>query len=174
MALIENIQRADLNPIEEAQAYQLLLTKLRLTQETLAKSVGKNRATITNALRLLALPESVQQYLIDGRLSAGHARAILSLKKKNVMENVAKTAVAKGLSVRALEKLTAQYNEDEKREQTQRDAPRDPDLRRLEARLEERLGCKVVVRPGRKNGRIEITYYDLDDLDRILDIICKD
>jgi len=173
MALIENIQREDLNPIEEAQAYQLLLTNLRLRQEDLAKQVGKSRAAIANALRLLGLPAGVQQYLIDGRLSAGHARALLSLKKKNQMEALAKRAAEKGSSVRELENLAAKLGDETGEKQRGGGKTRDPELARIESRLEESLGTKTLIRHGRKGGRIEITYYDSDDLERILEIVCK-
>jgi ParB family transcriptional regulator, chromosome partitioning protein len=172
MALIENIQRQDLNPIEEAQAYQVLLANLHLRQEDLAKEVGKSRAAISNALRLLTLPENIQQYLIDGRLSAGHARALLSLKKKSQMETLAQRAVTKNLSVRDLEQLAAKAESPEDKPRPGK--TRSPDIARLEERLEERLGSKSVInafRHGKKGGRIEITYYDNDDLERILEII---
>jgi len=170
MALIENIQRADLNPIEEAQAYQVLLANLHLRQEDLAKEVGKSRAAIANALRLLTLPENIRQYLIDGRLSAGHARALLSLKKKSQMETLAQRAAAKNLSVRELEQLAARAEDAEDKPRPAGKA-RTPDIARLEERLEERLGSKSVIRHSKKGGRIEITYYDNDDLERILEII---
>ncbi|MDR2733207.1 MAG: ParB/RepB/Spo0J family partition protein [Spirochaetota bacterium] len=171
MALIENIQRENLNPIEEAQAYQILLSNLRLRQEDLAKEVGKSRAAIANALRLLALPESIQQYLINGRLSAGHARALLAFKKKSQMETVARRAVEKNLSVRELEQLAAKAGGVEDKPQYPVGKTRNPDIAQLESRLEERLGSKSVIRHGKKGGRIEITYYDSDDLERILEII---
>jgi len=173
MALIENIQRADLNPIEEAQAYQILISKLRLRQEDLAERVGKSRPAIANTMRLLGLPASVQQYLIDGNLSAGHARALLSLKTKNQMETVAKQAVVKGMSVRELEELAANLSgKDAQDEAARTEKKRDPELAKLESRFEETLGTKVFIRHGRKSGRIEITYYDSDDLERITEIVC--
>ena len=183
MALIENIQRADLNPIEEAQAYQILISKLRLRQEDLAQRVGKSRAAVANTMRLLGLPSNVQQYLIDGSLSAGHARALLSLKTNSQIETIAKQAVVTGMSVRSLEALSADLSgkdpapgaqgegaESGAKQRTQK--KRDPELARLESRFEETLGTKVFIRHGRKSGRIEITYYTSDDLERIMEIIC--
>jgi ParB family chromosome partitioning protein len=176
MALIENIQRQDLNPIEEAHAYQVLISNLRLRQEDLAGYVGKSRAAIANALRLLGLPENVQTLLIEGSLSAGHARALLSLKKKSQIETIARHAVEKNLSVRELERLAAKLGDAAGSPDTQksrRERARDPELARMEGRLEETLGTKSVIKHGKKGGRIEITYYDSDDLDRILDIIAR-
>jgi len=175
LALIENLQREDLNPIEEAIAYQDLISRHNYRQEDLAKKLGKSRAAITNAIRLLGLPESVQQYLVDGKISAGHARALLSVRKKTQMETLARRTIEKNLSVRDLEAITGKIGEstDEETARTQQ-AGRDPELGKLESRLEETLGTKTVIKHGKKGGRIEINYYNADDLERILDIICPD
>ena len=127
-------------------------------------------------MRLLGLPASVQQYLIDGSLSAGHARALLSLKTNGQMETIAKQAVAKGMSVRDLEDLAANLSakDDEGGSRQPAQKARDPELPKLESRFEEALGTKVFIRHGKKSGRIEITYYNSDDLDRIMEIICPD
>jgi len=173
MALIENCQRQDLNPIEEANAFQDLIEKHQLRQEDLAKRLGKSRAAITNTLRLLGLPASVQQLLVDGRISAGHARALLSVKKKNQMETLARKVIDKGLSVRELEALTGKIGDvEDEREERKREAARDPELGGLESRLEESLGTKISIRHGKKGGKIEIAYYSSDDLERIMDLIC--
>lgn len=174
LALIENLQRKDLNPIEEAIAYQDLISRHNYRQEDLAKKLGKSRAAITNAIRLLGLPESVQQYLVDGKISAGHARALLSVRKKAQMETLARRTIDKDLSVRELETITGKISDNEDKESLrQQRAGRDPELGRIESRLEEALGTKTVIKHGKKGGRIEINYYSADDLERILDIICQ-
>lgn len=174
LALIENLQRKDLNPIEEAIAYQDLISRHNYRQEDLAKKLGKSRAAITNAIRLLGLPESVQQYLVDGKISAGHARALLSVRKKTQMETLARRTIDKDLSVRELETITGKISDNEGKESLrQQRAGRDPELGRIESRLEEALGTKTVIKHGKKGGRIEINYYSADDLERILDIICQ-
>lgn len=175
IALIENLQREDLNAIEEAIAYQDLISRHNYRQEDLAKKLGKSRAAITNAIRLLALPDSVQQYLVDGKISAGHARALLTARKKAQMETLARKTIEKGLSVRELEALTAKLAESNtERSQREEKAGRDPELGKLESRLEESLGTKTSIRHGKKGGRIEISYYSADDLERIMEIICPD
>ncbi len=175
MALIENLQREDLNPIEEAIAYQDLISRHNYRQEDLAKKLGKSRAAITNAIRLLGLPENVQQYLVDGKISAGHARALLSVRKKTQMETLARRTIEKNLSVRDLEALTGKLTDtDDEESARQQQAGRDPELGKLESRLEEALGTKTIIKHGKKGGRIEINYYSADDLERILDIICQD
>jgi len=175
LALIENLQREDLNPIEEAIAYQDLISRHNYRQEDLAKKLGKSRAAITNAIRLLGLPESVQQYLVDGKISAGHARALLSVRKKTQMETLARRTIEKNLSVRELEAITGKITDTDGEESTrQQQAGRDPELGKLESRLEEALGTKTIIKHGKKGGRIEINYYSADDLERILDIICQD
>ncbi|HPH01604.1 MAG TPA: ParB/RepB/Spo0J family partition protein [Spirochaetota bacterium] len=175
LALIENLQREDLNPIEEAIAYQDLISRHNYRQEDLAKKLGKSRAAITNAIRLLGLPESVQQYLVDGKISAGHARALLSVRKKTQMETLARRTIEKNLSVRELEAITGKITDTDDEESTrQQQAGRDPELGKLESRLEEALGTKTIIKHGKKGGRIEINYYSADDLERILDIICQD
>lgn len=168
IALIENIQRQDLNAIEEAAAYKELLENLNLTQDELSKRVGKSRVAIANSIRLLSLPESVQAYVVEGQLTAGHARAVLMAKSKAQMENLARKAISAGMSVRALETLAGMV--------TQKDAPadkggkrKDAGIRDLESRLEEVLGTRVSIRHGKKGGKIEIVYFDLDDLERIME-----
>lgn len=171
MALIENIQREDLNPIEEANAYHELIENLQLKQEELAKRIGKSRVAVTNALRLLNLPDEVQQLLIEGSLSAGHARALLMVKKKSQMKVLADKAVNSGLSVRELEALSSKLSERAAKKDKADTASKDPDIEDLESRLQEKLGTRVNIKHGKKGGRIEITYYDSDDLERILEVI---
>ena len=171
IALIENIQREDLNPIEEAIAFKELINKHKLKQDDLAKRIGKSRAAVTNALRLLKLPEMVQKHLINGELSAGHARALLMLKAKTDMGNLAEKAVREGLSVRELEKIAAQKKDEKKKILDTKDSTKTPEIMALESRLEETLGTRVAIKHGKKGGKIEIAYYDADDLERIMDSI---
>jgi len=176
LALIENIQRADLNPIEEAQAYQKLIELRDYTQEELALQVGKDRSTVSNVMRLLRLPERVQAMVQDGRLSMGHARALLGLEHEDDINAVASEVVAEKLSVRATEQAVR------KRIRLQApapDGPSDDEQRRkiivdeLENRLRRRLGVRVRLRAGGSPGAgvLEIPYGKLDELDRILHLI---
>ena len=177
LALVENIQRADLNPIEEAQAYRELIRLREYTQEELAMRVGKDRSTVTNALRLLRLPDRVQELVQIGKLSMGHARALLGLEHEDAINAVATEVVRGNLSVRATEAAVRKYNADQKAE-----VPSDEDSRRkiivgeLETRLRRRLGARVRLKSkGKKgNGMIEIPYASLDELDRLLKMLLVD
>ena len=169
VALIENLQRDDLDAIEEAQAYQALMTQLQLTQAQVAEKVGKERTTVANAVRLLHLPTSVQDMVQAGELSMGHARAILGLKTKRQIEKVAALVVARRLSVRQVEALVKQMNAGtvDKPEKTT-----SPYAVAIASQLEEKFGTKVTVNAGAKgNGKIEINYVSNDDLSRILDLL---
>jgi ParB family chromosome partitioning protein len=170
-ALVENLQRADLNPIEEAAAFQRLGSEFGLTQEQIAERVGKDRSTVANAIRLLKLPPSVRQHVEERRLSMGHARALLALDEPDAIEIAARTVIAKGLSVRATEDLVKK-TQAPAREKPEPAAPRkSPAVRDLEERLTRALGGPVVIRedaPG-KGGTVEIKYMDLDHLDRLLE-----
>lgn len=167
-ALIENIQREDLNPIEEAEAYQRLAEERAVSQEEVAKRVGKNRATVTNTLRLLRLPQEVKQYLIDGMLSAGHARAILGLLTPEHQRHMAKRIVEENLSVRQVEAIVNRSNAHKRKAKTARHLS--AEIVDLETRLTHFLGtqAKLYPRKNQKEGRIEIQYFSLDDLDRVL------
>jgi ParB family transcriptional regulator, chromosome partitioning protein len=167
MALIENIQREDLNPLEAAEAYKRLQDEFKLTQESLAKRVGKERSTITNYLRILHLPKEVKQELASGTLSMGHAKALLSLERNSDQIQAAASIVKKGLSVREAEALTARLQKppkEKKRGQSQ-------ELHAVEEKLKKVLGTKVRVIEKSKGGRIVIEYYTPEELDRILDKI---
>ena len=171
LALIENLQREDLNPVEEANGYKSLMEDYGLTQEEAAKRVGKSRPAVANALRLLALPDPVRQLLEEGKLSAGHARAILAAPSGEIQMKLAKKVVADGLSVRQTEALAKRLAEGEK-------APPPPkagDLsiydRAAEKDLGARLGRKIRIVRGRRKGRIELEYYDPDDLNALLDLL---
>jgi ParB family chromosome partitioning protein len=168
LALVENLQRADLNAIEEAEAYEVLATEHDLTQEQIAQRVGKDRSTVANALRLLRLPEEVRDAVRGGQLDMGHARAILSLDDADAMRKLAARAVREGLSVRALEALIRSLS----RKPAKKGPGETAATRDLAARLQRRLGarCRVVQRNA-KAGRLEIEYTSLDELDGILDKI---
>lgn len=167
-ALIENIQREDLSPLEEAEAYQRLVEERRISQEEVAKRVGKNRATVTNTLRLLRLPEEVKQYLTEGRLSAGHARALLGLLTPEHQRHMARRIVEENLSVRQVEAIVNRSNAHKRKAKTARHLS--AEVVDLETRLARFLGTQVRIYPrkNQKEGRLEIQYFSLDDLDRVL------
>lgn len=162
VALIENLQREDLNPIEEALGYQELMEQYGFTQETVSKSVGKSRPAVANALRLLNLPQSVRNHVQNGDLSAGHARAILSLNDEKLMEETAQRVMQKGMTVREIEKL-AKSEENPKKEK--RVFPKgDSFYEEMELALSSELGRKVKVQAQRKKGSITIEFYGKEDL----------
>lgn len=168
IALLENIQREDLNAIEEAQGYEKLIKKIGYTQEQLAKRIGKSREHVANLLRLLKLPESVQNYVVTKQLSMGHVRALLALKDDKLMEEVAQKAIQLHLSVRAVETMVKNINEPkEKSEPKRRDINLDP----IEHRLQSKLSTKVTI----DEKQITIKYTGNEDLNRILEILdCLD
>ncbi|WP_439886901.1 ParB/RepB/Spo0J family partition protein [Pseudomonas sp. MBLB4123] len=166
MALIENIQREDLNPIEEAVALQRLQQEFQLTQQQVAEAVGKSRATITNLLRLIGLPEEIKTLLAHGDLEMGHARALLGLPVEQQVEG-ARHVVARGLTVRQTEALVRQWL-NAKEKPVEKVKP-DPDISRLEQRLAERLGSPVQIKHGQKGkGQLVIRYSSLDELQGVL------
>ncbi len=167
MALIENIQREDLNPVETAEAFSRLMTEFGLTQEELSDRVGKERATVANYLRLLRLPDEIKALLYEGSLSMGHARALLAIEGRAAQVEAAKKILKAGLSVREAESLA------KKTSRTSKTKPaRDAQIASLEENLIKSLGTKVrIVHKGKKGGKIEIDYYSLDELDRILEIL---
>ena len=167
LALVENIQREELNPIEEAAAYKKLIEEFRYTQDMVAESVGKDRSTITNLLRLLKLPAEIQQSVYDNGLSVGHARALLSVESPGEQKRLFDLAIKKGLSVRELEELVRTGGKDSaRRAKTQK--TRDHEVAALEEQLQNTLGTKVSIQARKKKGKIVIEYYSLDDLDRII------
>jgi len=166
MALIENIQREDLNPIEEAFALQRLQQEFQLTQQQVAEAVGKSRVTVTNLLRLIALPEEIKTLLAHGDLEMGHARALLGLPADRQLE-AARHVVARGLTVRQTEALVRQWLSD--KPQAAEKPKADPDISRLEQRLAERLGSPVQIKHGQKGkGQLVIRYNSLDELQGVL------
>lgn len=172
LSLIENIQRENLNPVEEANAYKILLQNFDLTQETLAKRVGKSRSAITNSMRLLELPNEVLDMLSDGEISAGHARAILGLVDKSETIEVAETVEEKGLSVRATEELVRKVNAAATAKPTVEIVREDEGevnyLSELEKELRKKFGRKVKIFCGKKTKRIEIEFSDDNDLQALL------
>lgn len=168
MALIENIQRQELDPIEEAQGLKRLISEFGLTHETAADAVGRSRSAVSNLLRLLALPEPVQHMLHQGLLEMGHARALLALPVVQQLE-LAHVAVDKGWSVREVERRVQQLS-DQKTTAAAVDKRVDPDIARLEQEVSERIGAKVSIRHGaRGQGRLQVEYANLDDLERLLE-----
>jgi ParB family chromosome partitioning protein len=172
MALVENLQREDLNPLEEAAGYQRLVEEFGYTQEQLSERVGKDRSTVANALRLLRLPESVRGLLGEGRLSMGHARALLGLEAAAAMETLARKIVAGELSVRRVEELVRRARDGGKAPAPAAAAPRPPSTsaRDLAMRLTRTLGTRVeVLEVGQERGQIAIHYHSLDQLDALLE-----
>ncbi len=168
IALIENIQREELNAIETAEAFQRLLKEFSLSQEDLSKRVGKDRATISNYLRILKLPDEIKVFLNDNTLSIGHAKALLTLESRQKQIEAAKEIIKKGLSVRASEALCKRLSKPLKQVKRKEKLPEVSDL---EDRLTRSLGTKVRIRHKEKRGKIEIEYYSLDELDRLLEIL---
>ena len=170
LALVENIQREELNAVEEAHAFRKLIEDFSFTQDSVAQSVGKDRATIANILRLLKLPEEIQKSISDGILTMGHARALLSIDNARLQKQVFERTVKKGLSVRAVEDLARrEATKSGKKTKTQKDIY----AVALEEELQKVLGTKVRIEQNQKGGRLIIEYYSLSDLDRITEIIKK-
>jgi ParB family chromosome partitioning protein len=168
MALIENIQREDLNPLEAAEAYRRLQDEFKLTQEDLAKRVGKERSTVTNFLRLLGLPKEIKQELATGALTMGHAKALLSLERVRDQMQAALMIVKKGLSVREAEALASRLKNPPK----EKKARLSHELKSIEEKLRKALGTKVIITTKSKGGRIVVEYYSAEELERILEKIC--
>lgn len=169
-ALVENLQRADLNAIEEAEAYSRLVEQFQYTQEEVAERVGKDRSTVTNSLRLLRLPMSVRAMVEDGNLSMGHARALLGLESDAEIETAARNVLRKKLSVRAVENLVKLAREPAPSKEASK-PKKSASVRDLENKLMKSLGAQVQIEENKsgKGGRIEIRYIDLDDLERLLE-----
>jgi ParB family chromosome partitioning protein len=165
IALIENIQREDLNPMEAAEAFSRLIIEFNLTQENLSDRVGKDRATIANHLRLLKLPEEVKSFINNGSLSMGHAKAILAIEGKTNQVDAARRIIKKGLSVREAESLSKKISG------PPRKSAGDPQIASLEEKLIKSLGTKVRIVNKGKKGKIEIEYYSFEELERLLDIL---
>lgn len=178
VALIENIQRQELNPIEEANAYRKLIENIGLTQEQLAERVGKERSLIATTMRLLQLPNDVQRHIVDGKLSLSHGRALLLTEDRGVQRNAATIATDEGLSVRALESLVKKLAKEggTLKERKERENSKDPNVKAAETKLMRRLSTNVKIHGARKGagGKIEIEYYGVDDLNRLFDLLMKE
>ncbi len=170
MALIENIQREDLNALEESEAYAVLNSKFEMSHDAIAKAVGKKRVTVSNSLRLLKLPPDIRKSLRMGEISAGHARAILQAKTGPAMNRIWISILRRELSVRAAEYLVKSTIEPPKRKKVIL-TKKAPQVQALENQLIEILGTKVLLKAGKKGGTIEISYFSNNDLERILDLI---
>jgi ParB family chromosome partitioning protein len=176
LALIENIQREDLNPIEEARAYRKLIETLGLTQEIVADRVGRDRSYITNYLRLLRLPTDLQALVQEGRLSTGHARALVAVEHVDVQRRLARKIIDQELSVRATERLMKQVTEPRPKRATLRKSPEaDANVRAAETKLRRQLGTQVRILQNRDNGggKIEIEFYTPNDLDRLYGLLTR-
>jgi ParB family chromosome partitioning protein len=172
LSLVENLQRQDLNALEQARAFERLSSEFALTQEEIAQRTGKDRATVANLMRLLRLPAEVQALVEEGKLTAGHARALLKLEDSAVLQRVlAKRMVSRRVSVRQAEEMVERRLPGARKEKIS-PPPRDPNVRAAEEAMQRALGTKVrVVERKRGGGRVEIDYYSVDDLNRIYDIV---
>jgi ParB family chromosome partitioning protein len=173
MALIENIQREDLNPIETAEALNRLSIDFNLTQETLSQRVGKERATVANYLRILKLPDEIKSFINDTSLSLGHAKALLSVEGKQKQIKAAREIIRGGLSVRATEALCKKLS-GPSQPKVKKKQDKLPEVADLESRLTQSLGTKVKIQHKDKKGKIEIEYYSLDELDRLLEVLLQE
>jgi len=172
ISLIENIQRQDLNPIEEALAYRKLLNDFKITQEELSKRIGKSRVAIANTMRLTNLDERVQQYIIENIISEGHGRVLLAISDKEKQYELSQQVIDEKLSVRELERLIKRFNEEEEKEKVVWSSDDlNPYYKEIKNQLQNYFGTRVNVSNKKNKGKIEIEYYSEEDLQRILDII---
>ena len=171
LALIENLQREDLNPLEEADAYRQLIEEHGLKQEDMAKRVGRQRSSVTNTLRLLKLPDEVRRYLMTGELSLGHARAILGVAGERARVQLARQVVKGRLSVRECEELVRREPRARGKAKKPRKQRYTPQVYRLVESLQRRLGTKVDIHQGKKGGRVVIHYFSPKELDHVIDVI---
>lgn len=171
ISLIENIQRQDLNPIEEAIAYKKLIDDFKMTHEELSKRIGKSRTSITNTMRLINLDARVQQYIIEGVISEGHGRALLGIKDFEIQYELAQQVIDEKLSVRELEKIIRRIIEPNNRNSSSSKQELNPYYKEIKNQLQNYFGTKVNISNKNNKGKIEIEYYSEDDLQRILDII---
>jgi ParB family chromosome partitioning protein len=172
LALIENLQRDDLSPVDEARGYERLIAEFKLAQQDVADAVGRDRSTVANALRLLKLPEVVLEMLHEGQLSVGHARALLALEDPRIVTNLAREAVAQDLSVREVEDRVRGGRAPERRPRMKRGLGVAPEVRRVEDALRRRLGTDVrVTLRAKGKGQIHIAFYSNDDLARVLELV---
>jgi ParB family chromosome partitioning protein len=173
VTIIENLQREDLDPVEEAKGLQQMIKTYGLTQDQVSKSVGKSRPYITNSLRLLKLSDEIQDKISKGIISAGHARAILSLDKEDDRKKLCDMIIKSQLSVREAEHHAALMNGTEKKPAGKTRAKKDPDIMRIENDLKEKLGTRVQIKKNGKKGKIELSFFSDDDLNRIIDLLAS-
>ena len=169
LAIVENMQREDLNPMEEAEGLNQMIAAYGLTQEQVSKSIGKSRPYIANSLRLLKLPEEIRDLISDGSLSAGHGRTLVSVPDEARQIEIARKILKDGLSVRETEKLAAEKEEPGKKRRGRK--PKDPDVARVEADLKEALGTRVNIKRTGKKGKIEIEFFSRDELERLIEML---
>jgi len=170
IAILENLQREDLTPIEEADAYQNLMENLNLTQEQLAFRLGKSRPHIANHIRLLSLPEAVREQISSGNLSMGHGRALLGIKQKKLIPSISEKVMKENLNVRQLESLVQRMNDDVSRE-TSGVEKKDIFIEEKESQLRDYFGTTVTIKKSKNKGKIEIEFFSEDDLERILELL---
>jgi ParB family chromosome partitioning protein len=172
LALIENLQRDDLSPVDEARGYDRLIAEFHLTQQDVADAVGRDRSTVANALRLLRLPEAVLALLHEGRLTVGHARALLAIDDPAIVATLARDAAAQGWSVREIEDRVRGGRAPERRPRMRRGVGVAPEVRRIEDVLRRRLGTDVrVTLRAKGKGQIHVAFYSNDDLARVLELM---
>jgi ParB family chromosome partitioning protein len=171
IALIENLQREDLNPMESAEAYERLIRDFDLTQEEISRQVGKKRSTITNVMRLLGLPAELKEYVREGKLTLGHAKAILSLPKKSQETTAGREIIRKGLSVRQAERLVQRISALGEGTTHSRNTTRDVHIQAVEEELKRRMGTKVRILDRKDRGKIEIEYYSKKERERLISIL---
>jgi ParB family transcriptional regulator, chromosome partitioning protein len=171
LAVLENLQREDLNPIEEGQAYQTLMEKLNFTQEEVAKRLGKSRPHVANHIRLLSLPVKIQELISNDKISMGHGRALLGLRQKAKLPALVDKIIQESLNVRELEKLIQQLNENVPRETKKPEKKKDVFIQEREHSLRERFGTTVNIKQSKNKGKIEIEFFSKEDLERILEML---
>lgn len=171
LAVLENLQREDLTPIEEGTAYQMLMQKLDLTQEQVAKRLGKSRPHVANLIRLLSLPSKIQELISSGEISMGHGRALLGLRNKEKIPAIVEKIVKDGLNVRQLEYLIQELNNNVSRETKKEKPKKDVFIKEQESFLRERFGTPVHIKQSKNKGKIEIEFLSKEDLNRILELL---
>ena len=171
IAIIENMQREDLNPIEEAEGLHQMITSFGLTQEQVSKSVGKSRPYIANSLRLLKLPEYIKERLSEGVITTGHGRTLITIEDEKIRKQICDKIISEGLSVRETEKLVAEIGKPAKKRPAQK--TKNPNTIRVEAELKEIFGTKVNILQSGKKGKIEIECYGKDEMDRLIELLKK-
>ena len=169
LAIVENMQREDLNPLEEAEGLNQMIASYGLTQEQVSKSVGKSRPYIANSLRLLKLPADIRELISEGKLSAGHGRALLSVEDEERQKRITEMILKDGLSVREAERLASEEPAAKRKKAGRK--PKDPDVARVEADLKEALGTRVSIRKTGKKGKIEIEFFSRDELERLIEML---